>query len=65
MSHYHNVNTRILLENLIVKQLIDKFTLFMEPKISLEFLQDSTTETYLLPDESFTTLTHYFIKIHL
>jgi len=37
----------------------------MQPKVSLEFLQDSATETYLLPDESFNTLTHYFIKNHL
>jgi hypothetical protein len=64
MSHYHNVNTRAL-ENLIVNQLIDKFTLFMQPKVFLEFLQDSATETYLFPDESFITLTHYFIKSHL
>ena len=37
----------------------------MQLKVSLEVLQDSTTETYLLPDESFHTLAHYFIKIHL
>lgn len=65
MSHYPNVNTRVLLEDLIVNQLVNKSALFMQLKVSLEFLQDSATETYPLPDESFIILTHHFIKIHL
>ena len=44
--------SRVLLENLTVSQLVKKFPPFMEPEVSLPYLQVSATCPFHEPDHS-------------